>query len=300
MAEPELPVWAVAPGVPSPHVARAALQAGAILERHGSSVGDARESYWHRATGGAFPDVDLRRGERLLVDCGLVEERDGVLIPTAQLDDLLEGTVEDALEVIFARVLKLAQPEWLTGESDAAPPRTLEFLVPDPTRREELLIGLGRRFSDERQRLLGEIGEEIVVADARRELENMGHRELARAVRRVSLESDQLGYDVSAPRLSGARRLLEVKATTALQGDSTGVHITRNEASVGRSYPADWALVVCRITNVDAREGEIVGWCSRSSLDDLLPKDPPGGRWEQAWIELPAAAFTPGLPRVVI
>ncbi len=42
----------------------------------------------------------------------------------------------------------------------------------------------------------------------------MGRSDLARDVRRVSLLSDQLGYDVNAPRVAGPPRLLEVKATT--------------------------------------------------------------------------------------
>jgi len=127
----------------------------------------------------------------------------------------------------------------------------------------------------------------------------LGYLDLARAVRRVSLESDQLGYDVSAPRISGPRRLLEIKATTAIATSAHGLHLSRNEADVGARYPHDWALMVCQITNPDAAEGEIVGWCSRASLEELLPKDTPSGRWEQAWVEIPVTAFTPGLPRAV-
>jgi len=164
MAEPELPVWAVAPGLPSPHIARAALHAAAVLDRSGSPVGDARESYWHRATGGLFPEADLRRGEALLIDCGLVQERDGILIPTDELHELLDGSVEAALEVVTARTLMQAAPGWLTGTTPAEVPEVLEGLVSDPARREELLLALGRRFDDTRQRLLGEIGEELVVA----------------------------------------------------------------------------------------------------------------------------------------
>lgn len=297
MAEADLPVWAVAPGLPSPHIAHAALQAAAVLDRRGSRISDARESYWHRATGGLFPETDLRRGEALLTDCGLVEKRDGRLIPTAELDELLDGTVDDALVVVTARTLMLAKPKWLADATVAGAPDVLDALIADPLKREELLIALGRRFDDARQQLVGGIGEEMVVAEARRELENLGYRDLARAVRRVSLESDQLGYDVSAPRVSGTRRLLEVKATTEVDTRVHGVHLSRNEAEVGARYPHDWALVVCHITNPDTAEGEIVGWCSRTSLEELLPHDAPRGRWEQCRIEVPDVSFTPGLPR---
>lgn len=296
MAQVELPVWAIAPGLPSPHIARAALHVAAVLDQRGSPVGDARESYWRRATGGLFPDADLRRAEVLLIDSGLVQERDGVLIPTEALRELLDGTVEDAVEVITMRVLTQEEPAWLSN-TELEAPDALDSLIANPLTREELLLALGRRFDDAHQRLLGQIGEEIVVAEARKELENLGYTDLARAVRRVSRESDQLGYDVSAPRISGTRRLLEVKATMATATSSHGVHLTRNEAEVGTRYPHDWALVICRITNVEAEAGEIVGWCQRAVLDDLLPHDVAAGRWEQSWIEIPAGAFTPGLPR---
>src|SRR3954469_22096866 len=91
-----LPIWAVAPGIPSRHIALAALHAASILDSRGSLVADARESYWHHATGGSFPPIDMRRGERLLIDCGFVLERDGSLYPTSSLDSLLDGAVDDA------------------------------------------------------------------------------------------------------------------------------------------------------------------------------------------------------------
>ena len=114
------------------------------------------------------------------------------------------------------------------------------------------MIGLARRFDETLQRLVGDIGEEIVVNAARSELRAMGRPELAREVRRVSLLSDQLGYDVSAPRVSGRPRLLEVKATTAeLVGPSVNAHLSRNEADTGAAL-ADWALVICAITTSTA------------------------------------------------
>lgn len=296
---PELPVWAIAPGLPSLHVVRAALHAASVLDQRGSRVGDARESYWHRATGGLFPAADLRRGETLLLDCGLVLEREGVLIPTEDLRELLGGTVEDAVECVTARTIEQSVPGWLTDQPGTAP-EALESLIPDPRRREELLLALGRRFDDSRQRLVGEIGEELVVAQARLELEEMGHNELARGVRRVSLESDQLGYDVSAPRVSAPSRLIEVKSSTSVTTDIRGVHLTRNEAEAGSRYPSDWMLVFCQITDTESRQGQIVGWCSRAALDPLLPVDASGGRWEQAWLEISADAFTPGLPRASV
>jgi Domain of unknown function (DUF3883) len=300
MPNPELPVWAIAPGVPSPHLARAALHAASTIDRGGSPIGDVRDSYWHRATGGYFPEPDLQRGERLLVDCGLVVEREGRLVPTSELDALLDGTVEDGLELLAARAITATSIDPLTRfgpESDAAD--ALEALIPDLARREALLLALGRRFNDEHRRMLGEIGEEIVTAEARYELEQLGYPDLARAVRRVSLESDQLGYDVSAPRVSGVRRLLEVKATTMETGTMVSVHLSRNEVDVGERYASEWALVICHITDVEARVGQIVGWCTRYELAVLLPTDVAGGSWEQARLDIPTSLLTARMPRAV-
>jgi hypothetical protein len=77
------PAWAGAAGLPTGHAVRAAIHVAATLDERGSRVIDARESYWHKATGGLFAPPDLERGQRLLVDCGLVEERDGTLYPRA-------------------------------------------------------------------------------------------------------------------------------------------------------------------------------------------------------------------------
>jgi hypothetical protein len=172
-------------------------------------------------------------------------------------------------------------------------------LVPDPSRREELLISLGRRFDDSLQRNVGEIGEDVVVDAAREELAALGHTDLVRDVRRVSLLSDQLGYDVSAPRVGGGPRLLEVKSTTGDElKNAWSVHLSRNEADVGAAFP-EWALVICVVTSVEQRAGSVVGWCPRGELDDLLPSDGPSGRWEQALVEIPAALLSGGLPSPV-
>jgi hypothetical protein len=70
--------------------------------------------------------------------------------------------------------------------------------LPDAQRRQELLLALAQRFDDTHRRLIGEIGEDLVLEAARAELQQVGHADLARSVRRVSLTSDQLGYDVTA------------------------------------------------------------------------------------------------------
>jgi hypothetical protein len=291
----EKPATSPASQLPSLHVARAALHVALIVDQRGSRSADAQESYWHHATGGSFAPADLHRGERLLIDVGLLVERDGQLTPTPHLAQLVQGSPADALVVLIHQLLALTRPAELEAPSVAV---QLAELVPDAARHEELLLTLARRFDDTRQRLVGEIGEEMVVNAARTELRNMGRPDLAHEVRRVSLLSDQLGYDVSAPRVTGATRLLEVKATTAgTEGHSLAIHLTRNEADTGTTLP-DWALVACHIGNTDQRQGYIVGWCTGQALADLLPVDSPAGRWEQAVVALPLERLLPGLPGV--
>lgn len=284
--------WAGAAGLPTAHAVKAALHVAALLDRRGSLVADARESYWRRATGGLFAPPDLELGERLLVDCRLVVEREGTLYPLPELEQILDGAFDDAIATICARAADVA------ATSAAVPPdeleRNLGELIPDPERREEFLRALGRRFDDARRRLLGAIGEEVVVAALRGELVSLGYPELARAVRHLSLETDQAGYDISAPRVVGRRRLVEVKATTSL-GAEVVVHLSRNEAETGLRY-RDWSLVLCRITDVDRREAEIVGWCSASQLTPALPADARRGRWESAEITLSVDELIPGFP----
>jgi hypothetical protein len=270
----------------------AALHVASILDPRGSRVGDAFESYWHHATGGSFAPGDLKRGEALLIATGLVIERDGVLYPIEEMKQLLDGSAEDASALLAERVLA----------SEAVGPATVQetelaALVPDPDRREELLLALRRTFDDTARRALGAAGEELVLAAARQELAGLGYAQLAREVRRVSLLSDQLGYDISAPRVSGPRRLLEVKATSVETNPLT-FHLSRNEAETAAKF-SDWFLVVCLVEEVDAPTGRILGWVRPDDIDHRLPADTEGGRWEQATLTMPLSELTPGLPRAV-
>jgi hypothetical protein len=124
----------------------------------------------------------------------------------------------------------------------------------------------------------------------------MGQDDLGRAVQRVSLVSDQLGYDVSAPRVGGGPRLLEVKASALEPSEgSIGLFLSRNEHRAGLTL-AGWSLVICIVDDVTHRTGRILGSCSAFALEDLLPTDASTGRWNQAWILLPVARLAPGLP----
>lgn len=282
--------------LPTRHLIDAALHVASLLDPRGSALADVHESYWRHATGGTLPPADLRSGERLLVACGLVEERGALLRPTPELLDLLSGTTDDAIAHITFCILAAS-----TTTDEADPTRSdphLVELVPDPARREELLLLLRRRFDDIHRREVGVIGEELVVASARDELTELGRPDLARKVRHVSLQSDQLGYDISAPRVNGPPRLLEVKATTRPTSDSqVVVYLTRSEIEVGRRYPEQWALVVCHVTSVSDRCGDVRGWSRAETLITILPTDSHSARWETASVRVRQELLEPGLPR---
>ncbi len=294
MADAPQPPWAGEQGLPTLHIIRAAFHVGTVIDAQGNPTVDARKTYWHHATGGVFDPHDLHLGERLLVDCGLLRERSGQLKPTPELADLLEGTIGDGSAVICARILQRHDSGRL-GEISTELEQALTRLGLDPGRREELLVALHRHFDNSYRRMLGDIGEEIVVATARRELEELGYPDLARSVRRVSLESDQLGYDISAPRISGDPRLLEVKAIARKITDDLPFYISRTEAEFGLRC-SQWALVVCKITDVPRREGSVIGWCGAAALQQFKPVDPDSARWVLAEINLPCSAVMPGLP----
>jgi hypothetical protein len=290
------PSWAGSDRLPTSHAIRAAIHVASIIDPDGSYTADTEESYWHRATGGIFGPPDLRLGERLLLDCHLIVERELTFYPLRELQRILDGSFEDAVAMIYARAAELAYQS-APGLEMQGVEGGLSELIADPARREELLVALGQRFDDTLRRLVGAIGEEVVVVTARGELEDLGHADLARAVRHVSLETDRAGYDVSAPRIIGSTRLLEVKATSS-DADELVFHLSRNEAETGLRFDA-WALVVCRVTDIERRKGEIVGWCTAAQIATAFPADSPRGRWEAVAIRIACDDLMPGLPSAV-
>lgn len=272
------------------HVVRAALHVAAVLGQGSSPVVVARESYWHRATGGQFAPPDLRLGEDALVEAGFVLRDDDLLTLTPLLAELVDADAHDAIEALAVALLAARH---LPTDEPGATEEVVVALIDDPARREEVLLALGQRFDDALLREIGAIGEELVVAAARAELEGLGHHSLARQVRRVSLISDHLGYDVTAPRIAASPRLLEVKATARDRGV---VFLSRNESDTGHRF-ADWSLVLCVVDEVESRTGTITGWCHHSDLAALLPVDSGGGRWESASIEISHLNLRTGLPR---
>jgi len=283
----ELPRWADSTGWPTLHAIESALQVALILGPQGALQVEATESYWKRSGGGTFGPVDFGLGEQLLVDSRIVERRDQSLIPLVDLQLLLDGAQEDAIAFITSRI------PFDSLNIDSAFDE-LRDLIPDTDRRASIVEAVSRKYDDALMRIVGQIGEELVVAHCRKELRKLGQAELARSVRQISLENDGAGYDILAPRISGTDRMLEVKATTS-NLDPVTFFLSRNEAMVGMRN-RNWSLVVCVNIDVQSRDGEILGWFSGSQLTSDLPQDAHRGTWQSARLSIPRDELNPGIP----
>jgi hypothetical protein len=253
-------LWAIFGGVQPPHILRAALHVAALIDSYGSSVLAAQHNYGHYPSGGIYPPEDLRLGEELLIRCGLLRNESGILYPTQELVALLASPEPDAIELLLGRTLSSVQP--ISSNQDEASVegvmRTIEEILPDPDRREAFLLAAGRRYSASAQVALGNQGEEAVANMARSDLQEFGRPDLASQVRRVSCFSDQLGYDVVAPRIDHGVRRLEVKTMGHSENEVLHFFLSRNEVDTGRRE-SSWALVVCQL-EVD-KSITVLGWC---------------------------------------
>lgn len=258
----------------------------------------ARTAYLLYPSDALYPPKDLRLGERLLVDCALVIEKDDFLYPTPELAELMALDGDDAVAVIFDRTVLVGR---LSGtlpngvSTDGALSALASELIPDPERREAFLLALSRKHDDAAQRQMGGVGEDMVVMLAVEQLAELGRRDLAARVRRVSELSDQLGYDVVAPRLTGNRRL-EVKTSGRSESGLFHFFLSRNEFDTG-SRDADWALVCCQVAG--NQDMELVGWCRAAALELYLPTDAEAGMWTTAELDIPVTLLDEGLPPAV-
>ncbi|WP_176522858.1 protein NO VEIN domain-containing protein [Blastococcus aggregatus] len=263
------------------------------------------ESYGKLVTGGLYRPQDLQAGHQLLVRSRLVSEEGGRHIPSESLKRLRDLPDDVAAELLLHELLLREPPLWLYAavvddevrweNVPDADQDALRQLLADAARREALLLTLGRTLDAALLAEYGKAGEEHVVWACRRYLRDDQQRpDLAAQVHQVSLRSDQLGYDVTSPDVTGHRHRMEIKTTGSAAGGLVEFFLSRNEATVGERDPS-WCLVAVR------READmslhIVGWCRGVTLLPLLPRDlSPQGRWTSVRLSVPTTDFTPGLP----
>lgn len=299
--------------LPTRHVITAAVHVSHLVDTRPATQAVLDASYANYPTGGVFGVPDLRAGQQLLTFVGYVNQDADGYTSTESLVNLRTLDMDDAAEVLIRQYLQVANPSWLriaTGvladgsdeanlaggyiPQDAA--ASLTSVLPDADQREAMLMALGRRYDAEANAKIGRQGEEHVVAELRHELVNLGYPDLADNVSHVALVSDQLGYDITAPRIDGTKRRVEVKTTGRAVSSDVTFYVSRNEYETARQ--PGWYLVVCRLsadTTVTT-----VGWCTGGAVRAKCPVDlDPRGRWQQAEITLPAAQLSAGLPPAV-
>jgi hypothetical protein len=251
--------------------------------------------------------VEMRSALEELIDLGLITSSEGRLSPHPDLWQICSAPGPGAEEALLGLVLTTTRPVWLlmaaVGGVHVAPEfipdavdESLSAVIPDPARREAFLLERARVVDAQERSEVGAEGELMVVDACVQELVDLGARELSAKVRRVSLVSDELGYDITAPRLDRTTRRIEVKASRTT-GKMASFFVTRNEARVGIS-DGDWALVVVRVRTPD--QDGVVGWLTGVALRPLLPSDQHAqGHWETARVRLPIDQLTPGIPPAV-
>ncbi|HEY5411939.1 MAG TPA: DUF3883 domain-containing protein [Caulobacteraceae bacterium] len=125
------------------------------------------------------------------------------------------------------------------------------FEEPPPARRDGGMIRaagldrLVRKFDpgarDERNRVLGKAGEELVYFSERRRLEAADRPDLARKVRWVAQEDgDGAGFDILSFNRDGRERLVEVKTTRGTR--TTPFLLTHNEHALSGERPEDFRI----------------------------------------------------------
>ncbi len=288
--------------VPTSHQLRAAARASQVLPAEGASRDLVSGSYGALPTGGIYSRNDLSAGEDILAAAGLVAYENDSVCPHADLVVLRTLPEPELCAGILFKLLAATRPLWVVGATsgnvlspELVPDGVLgaidAFL--DPLERERRLLELGRRFTDEERRHTGELAERHLVEALRSQLHSAGRADLSARVRRVSLDSDELGYDITAPTRSGDVRRIEAKGTRA-SGPAYPVYISRNEADVGLSDGA-WSLVVCSVASDDSVE--VVGWARAHDLAHLLPTDTdPAGHWASTHLTIDVALLCEGLP----
>lgn len=284
---------------------KAAYWAGRILNAAALSREDIRASYGTLPLGGQLDFDDLASAQELLETLGLVVVAGEKLAQTTELAAICQLDEDTALQPLLAVVLEIAPPLWLTAATGGANLRidlipeqaeaALSGVFADPASREAFLLARGRKVEADERVAIGNLGEEAVVEAARAELAALEQPALVSRVRQVSTISDELGYDVTAPRLDGTVRRMEVK-TTRLAGSAITIFLSRNEAAVGAADPL-WSLVVCELNATGG--ATVVGWIPAASVRPALPINPhPDGAWESARVRIQASTLTAGLPPV--
>jgi hypothetical protein len=285
---------------PTEHQLRAAAHVLSILGDSPVVDSDLKASYSTAATGLLLSSRDLEQAEGWLLSRHWLAHHPPYVVLTAKAQNLPRDA-DIVVQELFRELVFDTRPLWLrmavsTGRirEELLPERVLEtlrHLFPADDQREAILIAAAFKVDTERLKKMGDVGEKAVMAQCKAFLKHHGRPDLAELVRRVSLISDQLGYDIVAPNIAGIEQHLEVKC---FAGRHPNFYLTRNEYEVGvRSR--NWELVLCRMRNDE--EADIMGWTTLEPIQDWIPEDcDPSVTWQSIRVRLNSSEVFPGLP----
>ena len=289
--------------MPTAFQLHAAVLAAKTFDEEGNTTKSLHASYQGVISGGLYRVQDLKRGQQILERASLVRTVGSMLTPTQELLAVRQLPADVASELLLRALLLVERPLWLyvaVADEDiawdkvpASDQSVLTQLIADAARRETFLLTIAKTIDLKFLADLGTEGEQFVVGSCRDHLCLLGRSDLASDVHQVSLQSDQLGYDVTSPDTAGVRHRIEVKTMGAALGRAE-FFLSRNEARVSRNDP-NWSLVV--VQRHQDGSLELLGWCTSHAFAHVLPHDPhPHGRWSSVRISLPLEELTPGLP----
>jgi hypothetical protein len=288
----------------SPRSLRAAFWVLHLLGDEGEYTSTLRRSWLNLPLGGELDVKDLDTAFRCLLATGLLTFEGEKILVDSELQGVCSETGEAQDEILLSALLQVTRPLWLTVSTsregdltlEYVPDNvrsTLEYVLGDPARRESFLLSRANLADDHNQRELGALGEEYVVQELILDLCRIGASHKASNVRRLSIISDELGYDIVAPRLGSGVRRIEVKTTSRFSGQFS-FYISRNEFQTGMADP-DWSLVFVRA--LSENELRIAGWLRAGDLATLVPLDQHrDGSWKSARISVKNEWLQAGLP----
>lgn len=286
--------------LPSPYLLRSAARVLGIVGRGHHADADLLASYRTTPPGGILSSSRLLVAQQWLIDEGWLTRERATLRASPRSRALPNhDETEVARDLVRATILDSA-PAWLSAATARGDVRQ-EFLPEGAERlfadmfddedRDAILLAAASKFDETALRALGEAGEEAVLAACRSFLAERGRPDLARQVRRVSLISDAMGWDISAPNLAGQVCRLEVKC---FRGRDPTVYLTRHEFNVGLRQ-SRWYLVLSRSTGDSVPE--VVGWTTLAPLIPRMPEDVSrSAKWQVAKVHISESDLQPGLP----
>ena len=260
--------WLDANGQVSEYVANCATLAMSVIDLKGSLVDSVNHSYTKLSTNGVFTSGELALGGRLLIDVGLVVEENNFLYLSNVAKSLRDGEEDHLKKVILISAKRLSENESKFSVKDADS-------VFSPINNIPKLQTLNHAVLEK----IGAAGEEFVLQTIRSIFLNINRPDLARLARRVSLISDEFGYDIEVTTPSGIGLNIEVKSSVEMPKDRVEFFMTRHESIVSRNLQ-NWYLVSCYLADVERPAGEIIGWIDSSILVEAWPIDSAVSYWK--------------------